>query len=221
MKNTPKILSKITLITLIVSVLSIPALKAQESGFGIKGGLNLSYLSIDDADDSNIVPGLHAGLFGEFFINEQFSVQPEILYSMKGVQASYDSDFLGFDVANGETELKLSYIDIPLYLKFNLAEDFNFHFGPYVGFLLNANYDTDNEVLNFIEIDDASDIDKDQFNGLDYGISGGLGFALEPVVMGFNYNLGLRPVAKDDEAMEAFLGDSKNNTIQVYVGLKF
>lgn len=123
--------------------------------------------------------------------------------------------------ANEETTLNMSYIDIPLYLKFNLAEDFNVHFGPYVGILLNSKYESENEVLDFVNIDDADDIDRDQFNNTDYGITGGLGFELQPFIFGFNYNLGLCAVAKEDEAIKSLPKDAKNNVIQIYFGFSF
>ncbi len=198
----------------------IPHSHAQRN-FGIKGGLNLAAMTIEEADDSNIIPGFHAGFFGEFILTDKFSLQPEVLFSTKGVKATYDSDFFNFDIADGETTLNISYIDIPVYLKFNLAEDFNFHLGPYLGILMNAKYESENEILDFININDADDIDRDQFNNLDYGISGGLGFELEPFIFGFNYNLGLRSVAIEDEAMRSLMEDAKNNVIQIYFGLSF
>lgn len=211
---------KCSLVILILVFLSALNLQAQNK-WGIKGGLNLASMSIDDADDSNIIPGFHAGVWGELMLSEKFALQPEVHFSTKGVKATYDSDFLNFDIANGETTLNLSYIDIPVYFVFNLAEDFNFHLGPYFGILVNSKYESDNEILNFIDIEDADDIDREEFNTLDYGVSGGLGFELEPFIFGFNYNIGLNPVAKDGEAMENLLGDAKNNVIQIYLGFSF
>lgn len=216
-----KIRHLISIVSLIIiTCILIPHSHAQRN-FGIKGGLNLATMTIEEADDSNIIPGFHAGFFGEFILTEKFSLQPEVLFSTKGVEATYDSDFLNFDVANGETTLNISYIDIPVYVKFNLAEDFNFHLGPYLGILLNAKYESENEILDFINIDDADDIDRDQFNTFDYGITGGLGFELEPFLFGFNYNLGLRPAARENEAMRDLLEDAKNNLIQIYFGFSF
>ena len=65
------------------------------------------------------------------------------------------------------------------------------------------------------------ELDRDHFNSLDYGLTAGLGFDLDPMIFGLNYNLGLNQVAKDDDVSHDLLGDAKNTVIQVYVGLKF
>ena len=128
----------IVITTLIIMLLAVPEIKAQKTKAGIKGGLNLSWLTIDKANDNNIIPGFHVGVWGRLMMNDKFGIEPEILYSGKGMKAVYNKDFLGIDVADGKTKMNLNYIDIPVYLTYYLAEDFNFHVGPYVGFLMNA-----------------------------------------------------------------------------------
>jgi hypothetical protein len=197
------------------------SLYAQNLSYGIKGGLNLSTLTVADADDSNIIPGFHAGLFADIFVADKVSIGPEIHFSTKGVKATYDANLLGLNLATGETRLDLYYVDIPVYVKYYLSEDFNFHLGPYAGMLTKAKIETDAELLDFIEVDDSENMDREVFNTLDYGVSMGLGFIVEPVRIGFNYNLGLNRVAKEDDSMESLLGDAKNNVIQVYLGFSF
>ncbi|MFW6222098.1 MAG: porin family protein [Bacteroidota bacterium] len=214
--------NKVTTLLAIVFVFTISVeLNAQSRSGGIKGGLNLSSLTIEEADDNNIIPGFHAGLWMKNMFTEQFGVQPEILFSTKGVKTVYNEEFLGFDVADGNTKLNLNYIDVPIYFVFQLAEDFDFHLGPRIGYLLNASMETQAEVLEFIDVDDEDEIDRENFNTLDYGFSGGLGFYLDPVTIGFNYDMGLRPVAKDGEFTEDLLGDARNSTIQIYLGFAF
>lgn len=220
--HSKKIIKPITLITLmILSFMVTNNLNAQENKFGLKGGLNLSSLNIDNADDNNIVPGFHAGFWGRIMLSDVVSFQPEVLYSGKGVKTVYNEDFLGVDVADGETKLNLNYIEIPLHFAYHLSEDFNFHAGPYVGMLMNASVETQGEVLDFIDIDNAEDLDRSEFNTLDYGISVGLGFNVDALMFGFNYSMGLNPVAKDGESMENLLDNAKNRNIQVYVGIMF
>ncbi len=221
MKKIFPVAVKITAAIMMIMLIATPNTYAQESGGGIKGGLNLSSLSIDKANDSNIIPGFNLGVWGRMMVNDKFGIQPEILYTGKGMKADYNKDFLGFDVADGTTKLKLNYIEIPVYLSFYLAKDFNFHIGPYVGFLMNAHMDTDAEILSFINVDNSDDIDRSKFNTLDAGIAGGLGFSFDPLIFGFNYELGLQQVAKENGSTEALLGNAKNNTIQVYVGFMF
>lgn len=212
----------LTIIVFITATIFLTgSLFAQNSKFGIKGGLNLSSLSIDNADENNILPGFNAGVWSRFMLSDAFAFQPELLYSGKGVKTVYNKEFLGVDLADGETKLNLNYLEIPLHFAYYLANDFNFHAGPYVGILMNASVATQAEVLDFIDVDNADDLDRSEFNTLDYGISAGLGFNLDPMIFGFNYSIGLKQVAKDGESMHDILGDAKNNNIQVYVGIMF
>ncbi len=212
---------KITTLAFIACFMLSMQVNGQENAFGVKGGLNLSTMTIEDANDNNIIPGFHAGVFAKYMVSDNVAIKPEVLYSTKGVKTIYDQEFLGFDIADGETRLTMGYIDIPIYVAYYLAEDFNFHIGPYAGILLHNQLETQAEILEFIQIDNAEEIDGKYFNTLDYGVSLGLGFSVDPVMMGFNYNLGLRQVANEDETMENLLGDAKNNVIQVYIGFRF
>jgi hypothetical protein len=191
--------------------------KAQESSAGIKGGLNLSSMTTDGNDDKNLKPGFHIGVFNKIETSETFAIQPELLYSVKGIKYNYDESLF----ADGETRFNLHYLEVPVKLVFNLSEDFEFQFGPYVSYLLGANIDTDADVLDFFEIDSDDEIDRKNFNSFDYGLTAGIGFDLDPLIIGLNYNLGLNQVAKDDEVSEEILGDAKNTTIMVSVGLRF
>lgn len=199
-----------------VSVLISSAAFAQTSESGIKGGLNLSNMSTDGSSDDNLRPGIHVGVFNKIGFTEQFAVQPELLYSTKGLKMNYDDEAF----ADGESRFNINYIDLPVKFVFNLSEDFSFEFGPYVSYLLSSNIETDAEVLDYFDIDETDEIDRDNFNVWGYGLTGGLGFEMNPFIFGFNYQMGLSPVAKDDTDAEAMLGDAKNNVIQLYVGIK-
>ncbi len=219
LKSQKKKFLSIILITLLGFVST--NVHGQEARFGLKGGLNLSSMTVEGADDSNLLPGFHAGAFARVMATDLIGLQPEVLFSTRGYKAVYNESFLGYPVADGTTKLNLDYIDVPLHVVFSIAEDFNFHVGPYFGFLVNADAVTDAEVLDFINVDDVSEIDREEFNTVDMGVSGGLGFTFDPVTVGFNYSLGLNRVAKESEAMDALIGDAKNNNIQVYVGFLF
>ncbi|MFW5822355.1 MAG: porin family protein [Tangfeifania sp.] len=189
----------------------------QSSGFGLKGGLNLSNMTVEGNDDSNLKAGFHLGVFNKIGITESFSIQPELLYSAKGFLNNYDNSA----IADGETKFNLNYIDLPVKLVFNLSRDFEFQLGPYFSYLAGANVDTDAQVLEFFNIDSTDELNRENFNAFEAGLTGGLGFTIDPLVFGFNYNLGLTQVAKDDEPTEAMLGDAKNTVIQVYAGILF
>jgi len=106
--------------------------------YGIKGGFNGSTFSGTDSKGSEYKAGFAAGVFANFGITDQVSIQPEVLFSQKG--ASVD-DFLG----NSGTTFKstLSYIDVPILARINTGDDgkgFFFEIGPQ-GSLVVANRD--------------------------------------------------------------------------------
>lgn len=210
-------MKRLVLISSIVLLVFSGKAFAQESQIGIKGGLNLSTLNIDNKNDKNLKAGFHAGVFTKIPLTESFAIQPELLYSMKGVKYSFEDNIL----ADGRANFNLNYLELPVKLVFNLSEDFEIQFGPYVSYLINANVDTDADVLGFWKIDNNKELDRKNYNALDYGLSLGLGFDFDPLIIGFNYNLGLNPVAKEDKMSRKILGDAKNSVIQVYAGIKF
>jgi hypothetical protein len=210
-------MKKLALISTLILIVFGADVYAQESRIGLKGGVNLSTLSIDDNNDKNLKMGFHAGVFNKIGITDKFAIQPELLYSVKGVKYNFDDNVL----ADGNAKFNLNYLDLPVKLVFNLSEDFEFQFGPYVSYLLNAILDTYAEVLGFWDIDGNDELDRENYNAFDFGVALGLGFDFDPLVVGFNYNLGLTPVAKEDKVSRDILDEAKNSVIQVYVGIKF
>ena len=205
------------ILSALICLLTVSIARAQESVTGIKAGLNLSSMTTDGNDDKNLKPGFHLGVFNKAQVSESFAIQPELLYSVKGIKYNFDESMF----ADGETKFNLHYLELPVKLVFNLSEDFEFQVGPYVSYLLSANVDTDADILDFLEIDSEDEIDRKRFNAFDYGLTAGLGFDLDPIIISLNYNLGLNPVAKDNEPSRDILGDAKNTTIMLSVGLKF
>ncbi len=209
-------MKKLKILTVIAALCLPNMLMAQEAETGIKGGLNLSTLSVDGSDDSNLKAGFHAGVYSKIPMSSYFAIQPELMYSGKGVKVNYDESA----VASGESQFNLHYIDLPVLLVFNLSEDFSIQAGPYVSYLIGANTETDASFFG-ADIDSEDELDRDHFQSLDYGFSAGLGFDLNPLLFGFRYNIGLQQVAKDDDVSYDLLGDAKNSVIQLFVGLKF
>lgn len=202
---------------LIIAVLFISAnATAQLSQFGVKAGVNFSNMTVDNSDDNTLKTGFHAGAFGRMGISESFSLQPELLYTTKGFTNSYDAL-----IAEGEAKINLNYIELPINLVYHLARDFSFQFGPYFGYLANANVSSSNELLNFFQIDTDDNIDRSRFKPIDIGLTAGLDFTMQQFIFGFKYNLGLTKVAKDNVVAEQLLGDAKNTVIQVYAGILF
>jgi hypothetical protein len=102
---------------------------------GIKGGVNLSNLYVDDVKDENMKVGVNIGLFSKIPLTRSFSIQPELLYSNKGSKLTYDNVLAG----QGEYRFNLNYVEMPVLAVVNLTKNINIHAGPYVSYLTSAN----------------------------------------------------------------------------------
>lgn len=199
-------MKKIKQLILLISILGTTTLMAQS--FGVKGGMSFTNINIEDDFSSRYRVGYHAGAFINLPLTDNFSFQPELLFSTKGTKADYEI----LDI-KGESTLKLNYIEVPLLGVFNVGKVAQLNIGPYLGFLSSAKYEIDGD----LEIED--DLDNDDFKELDYGLSAGFSLNFEALQIGARYNMGLSTL-EDSEGAKYILGDAKNRAIQVYAALR-
>ena len=166
----------------IASLLMIGSVSAQSVNFGIKGGLNVYNVSVDDESEYDSKTGLHVGFLGHIHLNKQWALQPELLYSAQGAKFT----------SNGiESKLKLDYINVPILFQYMFDNGFRLEAGPQVGFLVGAK----------TEANDVSVDVKDQLKGVDFSLGLGLGYIHVPSGFGVDarYNLGLSNISEDDD----------------------
>ncbi|AMJ67617.1 hypothetical protein AXW84_20995 [Hymenobacter sp. PAMC 26628] len=104
-------MKKTILFTVLLAVTAAAA-HAQSPSFGIKAGASLTNVvgsSTMGFDIKNKL-GFHGGFIANLPINDVFSIQPELLYSMKGYKINEDDGF----GAMLERKQTLDYIDIPV-----------------------------------------------------------------------------------------------------------
>ncbi len=183
--------------------------------FGIKGALNLTYLYDNDASDTkHLKAGWNAGVFAKLPITKGFSIQPEVLYSVKGAKESYDNFIQG----SGEYRFNLGYIEVPVLAVVNLTPWFNIQAGGYAAYLTNANV---KNVDNSGDIQGATDLKAGDFNRWDFGLAGGVGFDVENFTIGARYNYGLSHIGKSGNLAGDLTTNSKNAGLSIYVGFGF
>jgi hypothetical protein len=165
--------------------------QAQGVDFGIKAGVNFSDLTKTGelTTRTGFVAGFFVGARGE-----KVGFQTELLYSQQGGE---------FDAGKFE----LDYVNVPLLLKFYLAENFNFQVGPQFGIVVNDDTKTViGEVVNDIG---TNDFDISGVVGLGYELP--LGFRVSG-----RYNFGLNDVPSGTEFKEG------NNSVWSFaVGYSF
>ena len=182
--------------------------------FGIKGGLNLTNLYVADVSQEHIKAGFNAGVFAKLPVTKGFSIQPELLYSLKGAKETYGNAIEG----NGEYRFNLGYIEMPLLAVVNLAPNFNIHAGGYAAYLVNANI---KDVNSDGSIVGATELNADNFRRWDFGLVGGAGFDIQHFTLGARYNYGLSNIGKSGSLSGDLTKNSKNAGVSIYVGFGF
>jgi hypothetical protein len=176
---------------------------------GIKGGLNVSNLYVNDVDDENARFGFNAGFYGQILSSETFAIQPELLFSTKGTQADYGG------IVNSTVKFNLNYIDLPVLAVIKLGPSAEIHAGPYFSYLVNANIDYSGNIGS-----GNDEINRDNLKSYDWGWSGGLGLNFGGVQIGARYNYGMVKIA-DSEGARQLLDNSKNSVAQLYIAFNF
>ncbi len=195
-----------------------------EAKVGMKAGLNLSNLIADNINDQNMRIGFTGGLFFKSPVSDHVSIQPEILITGKGTTAMYDNFFSG----DGEFTHRFDYLELPVMAVLNFYENINIHFGPYFAYMLDASVEniSENSDYNYVERMNAND-----FQRMDYGFAGGLGFEFEAIGFGMRYSYGMNEVGKEqgdtglfpdqsEEVSDAFK-DLRNSAFAFYLSFGF
>jgi hypothetical protein len=181
---------------------------------GIKGGLNLTTLYSSDVSTSHMKTGFNAGIFAKLPVTRGFSIQPELLYSLKGAKSDYNN----FVQGSGEYRFNLGYIEMPVLAVVNLGPNFNLQAGGYAAYLTNANV---KNVNNNGDVQGAADLNADNFNRWDFGLAGGAAFDIENFTIGARYDYGLTHISKSGNFSETFAQGMKNAGFSFYIGFGF
>ena len=193
-------MKRILLLTGILFCINLNAQSSKrEEGitFGIKGGLNVSDF-LGDIKNNTFRTSVHLGVFSEIMISDNFSLQPELLYSGQGYSGR---------VLPGFSRSKYDYINFPVLAKIYIAKKISIEAGPQIGFLVSAKEKTSDDKIN---IPNQKTVDFGLNLGLAYDLKNGVFFQTR-------YNLGLSNINSGSN-VNAF--KYTNSVIQVSVGIK-
>lgn len=166
---------------------------AQHLSLGLKAGANIS--NFIGGDFSGVTKKVKLGFYGGGYLNfwagKNFSVQPELLVSTQGAKLAQASTTVNYS---------LTYIDVPVMLKYKGDGGFYFEAGPQVGFKITETVGNQT-VNNFFK-----NLDLSLGTGLGYHSNAGIG-------IGARYLVGLTKVGNFDSSFGN--PDFKNSVIQV------
>ena len=159
-----------------------------KSNGGIKGGYNLAAVSFDGDGETEQRHGFHIGVYGESFISESFSIQPELMYSQQGYEITNSS---------GTFTQKLDYINLPLMLKAYPSKNFFLEAGPQIGLAVSHKEEYDGLFSGSQQYDP---------NNFDWGMNFGGGFKTDSgISLGVRYHLGLGDLYDEGKAQNRVL----------------
>ena len=114
---------------------------AQNSGdieLGVGMGLNLANVStIDGQNDASSRTSFNVGISGEYYFSDRWGLKAKLIYDNKGWSDGFITDE-NFNTVT--TDFKLNYVTLPIMANWHFGSNRNWYlnFGPYVGFLVNA-----------------------------------------------------------------------------------
>lgn len=129
---------------LLILISSSPAASDPWVSFGVKAGLYTSTTTEIPAGwrSTAFRTGFAGGVYMDYAFNRYFSLQPEVLYVMKGLDGRVAGRVITVDYA-----ARFDYIEIPILAKFTITGKSRlspfFFAGPGVGINLAANLDID------------------------------------------------------------------------------
>ncbi len=189
---------KIKQITIALFFGVLATMSAQDKGTlkstgGIKGGYNLAAVSFDGDGETEQRSGFHLGFYGESFLSESFSIQPELVYSQQGYKITNSS---------GTFTQKLDYINLPIMLKAYPSKNFFLEAGPQIGLAVAHKEEYSGLFSGSQEYDP---------NNFDWGLNFGGGLKFDSgISLGVRYHLGLGDLYDD--------GKAQNRVLQFSVG---
>lgn len=155
---------------------------------GIKGGYNLAAVRFDGDGETGQRHGFHIGFYGESFISENFSIQPEVLYSQQG-----------YKIINGGESFtqKVDYINVPVMLKAYPSKNFFLEAGPQIGLAVSHKEEYNGFFSGSQEYDPTN---------FDWGINFGAGFKTDSgISLGVRYHVGLGDLYDEGKAQNRVL----------------
>lgn len=192
---------KKAIITGISLLIVISSFAQQSPSFGVKGGIQFSNMNFDHSSGNRA--GFHLGGFVNLPVNEAISIQGELLYSSQGHRFDDTPDYIN-------DRNIVSYLNIPVLLRYTFAGSLYAEAGLQPGLLLSAHEKW--------EETETGEKDSDNFaeylKKFDVGIGGGAGYRITPRLdISLRYMYGLvNSLFKD--------GTPSNNTV-LSVGLAY
>jgi hypothetical protein len=185
-------MKKLIITSLFLSCVSMAGF-SQGISVGLRAGLNMATITGKGVANVNFKAGGFGGAYLTAMLGGKIGIQPEALFSMQG-----------YSVTGGN--YTFNYVNIPVFVRFNVAKIINIHAGPQFGLLLSAK----------VKPTGGSSTDvKDNYKSSDIAAVIGAGVELPfKLNAGIRFNVGLT----DINNITGSTATIKNTMLQVFVG---
>jgi len=190
-----------TKLLLLFAAVFVSAASMAQFHLGVKGGANITKVDGKSFKDE-FRYGYHLGGFAEIRMGNKFVLQPEVLFNQYATRLDSSIKNVYQDVFDGNSNIKLNYISIPIVLNYKLIGSFlSLQAGPQFGILIDQSRTT---------LENGADA----FKKGDFSMLAGLNFKVGPMRINGRYAIGLNNISDITD-------DNKWNSqgFQVSVGL--
>lgn len=128
-----------TRLLLLLSGLFLAQLSFAQFHLGVKGGANITKVDGKSFKDE-FRYGYHLGGFAEIRMGNKLVLQPEVLFNQYATRLDSNYKNVYQNVFNGNSNIKLNYISIPIVVNYKLIGSFlSLQAGPQFGILVDQN----------------------------------------------------------------------------------
>lgn len=182
---------------------------AQGLTLGVRGGFNYTTVSGDYSFDfydyeyyeypqakidksSAFKPGFNIGIDVLKKLNDKMALQAELVYSSEGYKGDWTYDYEG--IVTGQFTDQYSFLNLPLFFKYNFTKNFYVMGGPQLSLLLSAKH-KDESGTNDQDL-------ADRMNKIGFGITPAIGYDLKKMSFSLRYYAGLTSLIKSDQDID-------------------
>jgi len=176
--------------------------------YGLKVGINLANGTFTTDSAGVKLPattmqiGPQVGFVMQIALSEKWFLNPEVLYSQKGVKFDYDYkvdvDTTRFEFTT-TTNLVLTYIALNPDISYRASDKISLNFGPSINYLLSNNNNLSVDISEDTKVPDSSGEIEDA-NSIDVGLNLGLSYYFnQHLVLNSRVFTGFLPIETNDE----------------------
>ncbi len=198
--------------------------------FGVRGGFNYTTVSGDYSlgfydywmheypqartdKSKSLKPGFNIGIDALHKLNDKMALQAELFYSREGYKGNWTFDYEV--ITKGEFKDQYSFLNLPVFFKYNFTKHFYAMGGPQVSLLLSAKFKGESQV-NGGALDERELDLTDRMNKIGVGLTPAVGYDLNKMSFSLRYYTGLMSLVKSNN----YDMDIKNQVLSVVVSYK-